>query len=262
MTEPQIRFDDAAAYEEFMGTWSQLAGDTFLHWLAPPPGLRWVDVGCGNGAFTELLVARCAPVSVHGIDPSPGQLEFARSRVAPGAAQFSPGDAMVLPYPDRAFDAAVMALVIFFVPDPAKGVAEMARVVAPGGSVSAYAWDIVGGGFPFAAMQEEMGALGSKPVWPPSIEAARLDALRALWAGAGLVQVETREITVQRTFADFAAFWRIAQTGPGFAQRLAAMAAGDLALLQDRLRARLPADADGRITFAARANAIKGQVPA
>jgi len=262
MTEPQIRFDDGAVYEEFMGEWSRLAGDTFLHWLAPPPGLRWVDVGCGNGAFTEMLVARCAPASVHGIDPSPGQLEFARSRVAPGAAQFTPGDAMALPYADRAFDAAVMALVIFFVPDPAKGVAEMARVVAPGGSVSAYAWDILGGGFPFAAMQEEMSALGSKPAWPPSIEAARLDALRALWLGAGLVQVETREITVQRTFADFAAFWRIAQTGPGFAQRLAAMAPGDLALLQDRLRARLPADADGRITFAARANAIKGQVPA
>lgn len=262
MTEPQIRFDDGAAYEDFMGKWSQLAGDTFLHWLAPPPGLNWLDVGCGNGAFTELLVARCAPVAVHGIDPSPEQIAWARTRLPGGAVQFEVGDAQALPYAGRAFDAAVMALVIFFVPDPAKGVAEMARVVRPGGSVSAYAWDILGGGFPFAALQQEMAALGVPPLWPPSAEASRLDAMRALWAGAGLVQVETREIVVERTFADFASFWRIAQSGPRLAPRLAAMPPDDVARLQQRLRERLGADAEGRITYSARANAIKGVVPA
>ncbi len=261
MTEPQIRFDDGAAYEDFMGKWSQLAGDTFLHWLAPPPGLNWVDVGCGNGAFTELLVARCAPVAVRGIDPSPEQIAYARMRLAGGAVQLEVGDAQALPHADRAFDAAVMALVIFFVPDPAKGVAEMARVVRPGGSVSAYAWDILGGGFPFAALQQEMAALGVPPLWPPSAEASRLDAMRALWAGAGLVQVETREIEVQRTFADFASFWRIAQSGPRLAPRLAAMPPDDVACLQQRLRERLGAAADGRVTCSARANAIRGVVP-
>lgn len=66
----QIRFDDGAAYERYMGEWSRLAGETFLDWLAPQTGLRWLDVGCGNGAFTEMLVGRCAPLSVHGVDPS------------------------------------------------------------------------------------------------------------------------------------------------------------------------------------------------
>ena len=59
-------------------TGSRLAGDTFLRWLAPAPRRRWVDVGCGNGAFTEMLLARCAPLEVQGIDPSPEQLAFAR----------------------------------------------------------------------------------------------------------------------------------------------------------------------------------------
>src|SRR4051812_30481386 len=136
----QIRFDDGAAYERYMGKWSQLAGETFLDWLAPAAGLRWLDVGCGNGAFTEMLVERCAPLSVHGIDPSEAQLAYARSRAASRVAQFQPGDAMALPFPDNAFDAAVMPLVIFFVPEPARGVAEMARVVSPGGLVAAYAW--------------------------------------------------------------------------------------------------------------------------
>ena len=52
MAESQIRFEDGAAYERAMGNWSRRAGSTFLDWLAVPPGLKWVDIGCGNGAFT------------------------------------------------------------------------------------------------------------------------------------------------------------------------------------------------------------------
>jgi ubiquinone/menaquinone biosynthesis C-methylase UbiE len=120
MAEPQIRFNDGAAYEQMMGAWSRLAGESFLGWLAPHPGLRWIDIGCGNGAFTQLLIERCAPEEVHGIDPSEGQLAFARARPQARMAQFRQGDAMALPFPDHRFDAAVMALVIFFVPDPVK----------------------------------------------------------------------------------------------------------------------------------------------
>src|SRR6202048_2751618 len=155
MAEPQIRFDNGAAYERMMGVWSRLAGEVFLDWLAPGAGLRWIDVGCGNGAFTELIVASHAPAEVQGIDPSDGQLAYARTRSGAQMAEFRKGDAMALPFPDRSFDVAIMALVIFFVPEPAKGVAEMVRVVAPGGEIAAYAWDIAGGGFPLAALQTE-----------------------------------------------------------------------------------------------------------
>ena len=64
------QFNDGKAYERMMGRWSQAAGEIFLDWLTLPPGLRWLDVGCGNGAFTELLVQRCKPTEVKGIDPS------------------------------------------------------------------------------------------------------------------------------------------------------------------------------------------------
>ena len=116
MTEPQIRFDDGAAYERIMGIWSQLAGEQFLDWLAPAGGQRWIDVGCGNGALTELIVQRCAPAGVEGVDPSEGQLAFARTRPASRIARFKQGDAMALPYDDKSFDVAIMALVIFFGP--------------------------------------------------------------------------------------------------------------------------------------------------
>ena len=134
MVEQKIRFDDGAAYEQMMGIWSRFAGEIFLDWLAPLSGLRWIDVGCGNGAFTQLLVERCAPAEVQGIDPSEGQLAFARTRSTSRVAEFRQGDAMALPFPAGRFDAAVMALVLIFVPDPAKGIAEMARVVRPGGT--------------------------------------------------------------------------------------------------------------------------------
>jgi len=257
----QIRFNDGSAYERYMGVWSQLAGETFLDWLALQTGLRWLDVGCGNGAFTEMLVERCAPISVEGVDPSEGQLAFARTRPAARVAQFRQGDAMALPFPGDTFDAAVMPLVIFFVPDPGRGVAEMARVVCPGGLVTAYAWDMLGGGFPYEALQFEMREMGVAVPEPPSPDASRIDVMRDLWAGAGLDSVETLEITVQRTYADFDDYWATVFGGPSVGQQLAAMSPEQLAHLCARMRARLPADATGRITYRARANAVKGRVP-
>jgi len=261
MTREEIRFDDGEAYEDFMGKWSLLAGEAFLDWLGASRGLRWADIGCGNGAFTELLFQRCAASDVQGIDPSEQQIAFARSRLAGHPARFQRGEAMALPWADGTFDAAVMALVIFFVPDPAKGVAEMARVVTPGGGVCAYAWDILGGGFPYAALQEEMTALGQQPLWPPSVDAARMDALRQSWTDAGLIDVDTHEILVQRTFTDFDTFWAAARKGPRMAPRLSELPGRDAERLKERLRARLSAAADGSITYDARANAVRGRRP-
>lgn len=262
MAEHQIRFNDGAAYERMMGAWSRLAAEVFLDWLAPRAGLRWIDVGCGTGAFSQLVFDRCAPAEIQGVDPSEAQLAFARTRPASGVAQFQLGDATALPFSGDRFDAAVMALVIFFVPDPAKGVAEMARVVAPGGTVAAYAWDILGGGIPTEPILGELRAMGMTPPSPPSVGASRLDAMRSLWTGAGLDAVETREITVQRTFADFDEFWTTTVMAASVGPMVAALPSGDLERLKARVRARLPADAAGRITYAGRANAVKARIPA
>jgi SAM-dependent methyltransferase len=259
MGAEQFRFDDGAAYERMMGTWSRLAGAIFLDWLAPKPGLRWVDVGCGNGAFSELIVERCAPAGVEGIDPSEGQLAFARTRPAARLARFQQGDAMALPFPDSGFDVATMALVIFFVPDPAKGLSEMARVVRPGGTIAAYAWDMFGGGYPLEPIQAELRAMGIAPLKPPSADASRTENLRALWAGAGATDIETRVITVRRTFASFDEFWEIALLSSA-RTIIAPMSADDVGKLRVGVRKRLIADADGRITHVAHANAIKGRV--
>jgi ubiquinone/menaquinone biosynthesis C-methylase UbiE len=260
VSQQPIRFDDGAAYESMMGIWSRLAGDKFLDWLAPGSGWRWIDVGCGNGAFTELLEQRTAPADVQGIDPSEGQLAYARTRRAWRRAEFRQGDAMALPFADRSFDAAIMALVIVFVPEPSKGVEEMVRVVRPGGTVATYMWDMLGGGFPLDPVLVEMKGMGRTPQRPPSVEASRVEALRQLWTGAGLQSVETAEIKVERTFADFEDFWTAQMKAPSLGPAVAAMAREDVETLRTRVRARLPSDGDGRITYGARANAIKGAV--
>ncbi len=106
-----------------------------------------------------------------------------------------------------------------------------------------------------------MARLGTPPPWPRSFEASRLDAMRALWTDAGLVRVETRTIAVERTFDDFENYWALAQSGPRIAPKVAAMGADRVAVLKDRLRARLSADARRRITVGAVVNVVTGDVP-
>jgi ubiquinone/menaquinone biosynthesis C-methylase UbiE len=260
VSEHQFRFDDGAAYERMMGTWSRLVGDVFLDWLSPRPELRWIDVGCGNGAFTERLIERCAPAGVVGIDPSEAQLAFARSRCNPLLAQFHQGSATALPFPEDSFDAAVMALVIFFVPDPTKAVAKMVQVVGSGGIVAAYAWDMLKGGSPTDPLWEELRMMGIEQTFPPSPDASSIEVLQDLWINAGLEAVETREITVSRTFPDFDDFWMTTRSAaPALSAAVARVT--DAERLRIQVQQRLSADADGRVTYTARANAVKGRVP-
>ena len=261
MADQPIRFNDGAAYERMMGVWSRLAGEVFLDWVAPPAGLSWIDVGCGNGAFTELVVDRCAPKEVQGVDPSPAQIAFARGRPAARLAEFREGDAQALPFDENRFDAAAMALVIFFVPDPMKGVAEMARVVRPGGLIAAYAWDILEGGFPLEPILAEMRELGRPAILPPSAGVSRIGPLGKLWRDAGLRDVETREIRVERSFADFDEFWEIGLLSASVSQTLAGISDADRDRLKTRTRARLGIEAGKPLTTSARANAVKGRAP-
>jgi ubiquinone/menaquinone biosynthesis C-methylase UbiE len=255
------RFEDGTAYERMMGRWSRLAGESFLDWLALDSGLRWLDVGCGNGAFTELLVDRCAPAEVAGIDPSEGQLEFARARPASRHAIFHRGDALALPFENDAFDAAVMALVINQVPDPAIAVAEMSRVVRPGGWVASYMWDIPGGGFTMEPIRRALGEMDiPTPIFGADVTAA--ESMRGLWEDAGLGDVAVRRIDVRLVYDDFDDFWRSNAGSPNTVSKaMAGLSPSAVEQLRDRLRADLPTDPDGRISYGAFANAVKGRVP-
>jgi ubiquinone/menaquinone biosynthesis C-methylase UbiE len=259
MSDPNGSFSDGAGYERLMGRWSKLVGGQFLDWLAAPAGLRWLDAGCGNGAFTEEIMARCAPSAVTGIDPSEAQIAYARQRPGTSGAQYQVADARALPFADSSFDVAAMALAISFVPEPSRAVKEMARTVRPGGQAATYMWDIPAGGVPLAPLYAVMRDMGLPAQRPPSFEASRREALHQLWQEAGFQAVETAVFRVTVSFDDFEDFWRsnTVPVGPQ-AQSIHALSDATREELRRRLRATLPTAADGRIAYEAFANAVKG----
>jgi ubiquinone/menaquinone biosynthesis C-methylase UbiE len=258
MTEAQIEFNDGAGYDAYMGPWSRDVGDDFIDWLNLGPGLSWLDVGCGSGAFTERVMKRCAPKLLDGVDPAKDQIDFAQKRADLRMARFRIGDAMALPYEDGAFDVAVMPLVIFFVPDPFKGVAEMARVVRPGGTVAAYGWDLKGGGFPYDAVKEVVTEMGFQVPMPPNPDAAQMDRLKTFWSAAGLEGIETRKIPVERSFSSPEDFWATVRKGPSIGSVLASMRSDQIADLESSVERRLRPDAAGRLVCRGWANAVRG----
>jgi SAM-dependent methyltransferase len=261
MCQTTCFFADGDAYERLMGRWSRLAGEVFLDWLDAPPRGRWLDVGCGTGALTEAVIARFVPDEVVGIDPSEGQLAFARTRPAARSARFRMGDAQALPFGNNHFDVAVMALVITYLSDPAKAVSEMARVVRPGGWVATYVWDVPGAGAPLHPIYVAMESLGMPAPHPPGAAVSRRDRMRKLWEDAGLESIESRVIRVPVVYANFDELWDANSVPAGASGK----AIHDLLpavreQVRDRLREQLRVGSDGRIAYEAFANAIKGRV--
>jgi len=254
-------FADGEAYERLMGRWSRVAGEIFLDWLDIPANGRWLDVGCGNGAFTEALITRCAPIEVVGVDPSEGQLAFARTRPGTSSARFRIGDAHLLPFGSDRFDVAVMALVVTYLSDPGKAVSEMVRVVRPGGWVATYVWDVPGAGTPLHPIYVAMESLGMPAPRPPGAAVSRPDTMRRLWEDAGLESIETRVIRIPVVYSDFDDFWdsNSAPVAPS-GKAIHELSPAARKQVRERLREQLLVGSDGRIAYESFANAVKGRV--
>lgn len=250
-------------YESYVGRWSRLVAVEFLSWLDAPFGWRWLDIGCGTGALTQLVLDTAGPSEVQAVDRSPSFVEFARARVGDPRASFSVADAQLLPQSTASIDAAVSGLVLNFVPRPEVAVAEMARVVRPGGTVAVYVWDYARDMQFMRYFWDAAVALDSNA--SPLDEARRFPvcepkALEALLRGAGLIEVESRAIDVRTRFRDFDDYWRPFLSGqgpaPGYAMSLSEPHRAEL---RERVRAALPAAADGSIELIARAWAARGK---
>ncbi|MBD0270373.1 MAG: methyltransferase domain-containing protein [Acetobacteraceae bacterium] len=250
-------------YEPYVGRWSRLVAGEFLAWLDAPDRLAWLDVGCGTGALAAAVAGRCAPRRLAGIDPSAGFLGFARRRLGGAGAELLRADARGLPFADGGFDRVVSGLVLNFVPDQPRAVAEMARVVRSGGEVALYVWDYAGRmelmrrfWDAAVALDPDARALDEGVRFP----VCRPEPLRALFEGAGLTGVETRAVDVPTVFRDFEDYWTPFLGGqapaPGYCMSLTEEAR---AALRERLRASLPARPDGGIHLTARAWAVRGR---
>jgi SAM-dependent methyltransferase len=111
---------------------------TFLPFLLPhlDAGKDVLDVGCGVGSIALDLAPRVDPGRITGIDADPGQIEAARRAAADrgiGNAEFTTGSVYELPFDDGTFDVAYANAVLFYVREPVRALAEMRRVLRPGG---------------------------------------------------------------------------------------------------------------------------------
>jgi SAM-dependent methyltransferase len=260
MAETKIAFDAADDYERFMGTWSRAIGEKFLAWLDAPRNARWLDVGCGTGAFSELIQARCAPKEIVGIDPSPEQIAYAQNKFP--ALTFQVGDSMAMTFGAGQFDVVASALVFHFIPDRAKAFAEMHRVLRPGGLVGGYTWkrSAAEDFAPYAGLMRGAREIGAETVTSPLVPEGSADGVRASLQAAGFTDIDVTEIEVTRSFKTFDEYWEIQSipfSPPG--RTIARLDAAQRERLRDVMRKMLPAAADGSVSYASTAMACKGR---
>lgn len=254
MAEEKRFFEDGAAYEGAMGRCSRAAGEEFLEWLSMPDGLKWLDVGCGTGSFTEIVLGH-APRAISAIDPSEEQIAFAKSKRWADQVDFRVGDAMSLPYDADMFDVAVMALVIQYIPDPARAMSEITRVVKPRGTVATYTWP-GSREHPMQPMYEAIDALGISRPRRAGNQFRSVEALGALFAASGLVDTESHTYEIRLIYQDFDHYWSSQTAGA-----IRRISDADAVRLKALLREMLPMDGSGQISYSARVNAVRGQLP-
>ena len=138
MAQAAYTFDDADAYDRYMGQWSKAAGRVFLDWVQAPAGADWLDVGCGTGIFTSLVLECSSPRNVVAVDPSTSQIEQACRSWAAERVRFEVADARALPYADASFDVIASSLALNFIPDRKKALSEFCRVARRGGIVAGF----------------------------------------------------------------------------------------------------------------------------
>ena len=263
MTRPPVKpMRVEEAYDWRAGRWSQAVGRSFVEWLGCPPGLRWLEIGCGAGALSRAILEKGEPGRLIGIDPSDQDLAQTRQTSRDARAEFQQGVMEALSFPEGSFDVIASGLVFNFLKDAPLAFREMQRVAIPGGCLAGYVWDFAGEmqvvrrfwdaaiAVDSAAAQADQAAIF--PFCEP-------ESLRQLFLVSGLRDVDVQPISATARFPDFATYWSalLAQdwTGGRFVNSLRE---SDQQAIRKRLYESLPLQDDGSFVLMVRAWAVRG----
>jgi SAM-dependent methyltransferase len=258
---------NAAGYEQLMGRWSQRLAPLFIDFAGVADGEKILDVGCGTGSLTFALAGSADLSEIAAIDYSPVFVEEAIRRNTDPRINIRQADACALPFEDGTFDRALALLVLHFVSEAGKAVAEMRRVVRPGGVVAATVWDHLGG-MPgmrmmvdtVAALSEAGRALRARYCFQPMMQPGEI---KTTFVEQGLVDVTEAELMIRMDYASFDDYWAPIAAGEGpLGKYMAALDAAERArtsaAVRDAYEAGRP---DGPRSFANVAWACRGVVP-
>ncbi|MFC3204875.1 class I SAM-dependent methyltransferase [Aquamicrobium soli] len=258
---------DAAGYDQIMGRWSQKLAPLLVDFAGLAHGERVLDVGCGTGSLTFTLAKNPDLAEIRGIDFSPVFVDAATRRNTDPRVKIRQADACALPFADDEFDRAFALLVLHFVPEAGKAVAEMRRVVRPGGVVAAVVWDHLGG-MPamrmmvdtVAAFSEEGCQLRNRYCFQPMMQPGEM---RQTFVEQGLVDVVEREMMIRMDYRNFDDYWAPIAAGEGpLGRYVVALNNVERARTDKAVREAYEAGRpDGPRSFANAAWACKGLVP-
>jgi SAM-dependent methyltransferase len=251
-------------YERFMGRWSTLIAREFLHWLPVPEHKAWLDIGCGTGTLSSLVLSTKHPKEILAIDSSPEFIAFGRNMNTDPRLRFEVALAQSLPAELNYLDAVISGLALNFVPEPEQAVVEMVRVAKPGGIVAAYVWDYAEGMQMLRLFWDVVVALDKNAL--EFDEAVRFPLcqetkLKKLFKDGGLQEVKIRAIEVATNFSNFDDYWQPFLSGVGPAPSyVVILDPTRRAALKKQLQLSLPTSENGNISLIARAWAIQGTV--
>jgi ubiquinone/menaquinone biosynthesis C-methylase UbiE len=259
--------NQAAGYEKLMGRWSRRLAPPFIAFAGLGDDERVLDVGCGTGSLTFELPRAARLSEIAAVDLSPIFVEEARRRNSDDRISIQQADACALPFDGDRFDRALSLLMLHFVPEPDKAVAEMRRVVRPGGVVAAAVWDHLGGmsGMRMmwdtvAATSEAARAARSRYLFQPMTGPGEL---QRTFTAAGLREVAETTLTIRMDYESFDDYWEPMAAGEGPIGRYVAglPAAGQEEAARAVRAAYEGGRPDGPRSIAAMAWACRGIVP-
>ena len=253
---------EAAVYDRFVGRYGPSLARAFIDAAGIAADTRVLDVGCGTGQLTRALAEKLGGANVSAVDTSEPFIEACRRRVPDADVRVARAEA--LPFEDDSFDAVLSQLVVNFIPDVPKGMAEMRRVTRGGGTVAGCVWDYKGEMTMLRTFWDAATALdpdGAAPVVEGRIMPyARPEDLEKLWRETGFEDVSVVPLVAEASYEDFDDLWAPFPTGVGPAGRYAASLGTEAqTALHDEFLRRL-GEPQGPFNLSARAWCAMGRV--